>query len=282
MGFGMSDNGSKRPSIVALEDVSVRRSGKTILSGISWVAEPGHHWALLGANGSGKTTLLKVITGYEWASSGSVTVLGSRFGECNIPLLRRTIGWVSSALQEKVPPSDNALEVVASGHDASLGVYRDLSEQEFRAAWEMLEWLEIQGLSDRPYGILSQGERQRILIARALVSRPRLLILDEPCAGLDPRATRQFLDDLARLVARPEAPAILFVTHHVEEIGPWIDRVLVLKDGKVAAQGDKDRVLTAEVLGKAFDCPCRVGCEDGHYWLRLQSGPAPAQLFSPR
>jgi iron complex transport system ATP-binding protein len=255
--------------ILSLCDVTFRRNGNEILQGISWTVRPAEHWALLGANGSGKTTLLKLITGYEWATSGTVEVLGQRFGACNIPRLRRTIGWVSSALQEKLPAVDTAIRVVASGYDASLGLYRRLDTVELNHAEEALAWLGVAHLAARTYGTLSQGERQRVLIARALVNRPRLLILDEPCAGLDPRALRLFLDDLAALVRRPESPSILYVTHHIDEIGPWIGRVLVLKSGRVLAHGPVAATLTDGVLGDAFDCPCRVESEGQHFWLRL-------------
>ncbi len=256
-------------AILALDGIHFRRSGRNILTGVSWRIEPGQHWALLGANGSGKTTLLKIVTGYEWPTEGKVEVLGHRFGECNLPRLRRIIGWVSSSLQERVPPQDTALRVVASGYDASLGLYRDLDADEERHARSALALVSAEELADRPYGILSQGERQRVLIARALVNRPRLLILDEPCVGLDPLARWLFLEDLRGLARRTEAPGIVFVTHHIEEIGPWIDRVLLLKAGRVCAIGSKDEVLADGPLSEALGARCRVERDNGAYRLRL-------------
>lgn len=257
------------PVILRLHNIVYRRNGNEILRGLDWTVRAGEHWALLGANGSGKTTLLKVLTGYEWITSGEVEVLGQRFGSCNIPQLRRAIGWVSSALQERLPGEDTALRIVASGYDASLGVYRPIAADELDRAVEVLRLLGVERLAARTYATLSQGERQRVLIARALVHRPRLLILDEPCAGLDPRASRLFLDDLAAVVSAPDAPSILFVTHHVDEIGPWIDRVLILKAGRVLAQGTASETLTDQTLTEAFDHPCRVHHDANRYWLRL-------------
>lgn len=255
--------------ILTIEGLSYRRTGNAILTDIDWSIQPQEHWALLGANGSGKTTLLKVITGYEWATKGTVTVLGRRFGACNIPALRKTIGWVSSALQQRLPASDPAVKIVASGYEASLGVYRRITSTEMQRALEVLGLLGAQSLAERPYGILSQGEQQRILIARALVNRPRLLILDEPCVGLDPAASRRFLFDIAALVETPDAPSIILVTHHVEEIGTWVNRVLLLKNGRVLARGTKEAILTSGIMSDALDARCRVETEEGHYFLRL-------------
>ena len=179
--------------VLEVKAAGFRRNGSQILSNVSWTVEDGEHWALLGANGSGKTTLLKLVTGYDWASEGTIEVLGNRFGECHIPRLRRIIGWVSSSIQERLPSGDSALRIVASGYDASLGVYRALGDAEMARAGEALELLGCRELASRTYGTLSQGERQRVLIARAMVNRPKLLILDEPCAGLDPLSSRLFL-----------------------------------------------------------------------------------------
>ncbi|MDX9973911.1 MAG: ABC transporter ATP-binding protein [FCB group bacterium] len=258
------------PPVLNLNGVTFRRNDREILSDVSWRIEPGEHWALLGANGSGKTTLLKVINGYEWATRGTVEVLGRRFGSCNVPQLRKSIGWVSSALQQRLPLGDTALRIVDSGYEASLGVYRTFTEEEIDRAKAALALVSGASIADRIYGTLSQGEQQRVLIARALVNGPRLLILDEPCAGLDPVAARQFLDDLSALAARPEAPTVIFVTHHIQEIAPWIERVLLLKSGRVSARGETAKVLTGPNLSAALDSNCRVDFDGAHYWLRLQ------------
>lgn len=253
--------------IIRLDDVTFRRKDALILRGVSWRVREGVHSALLGANGSGKTTLLKVVTGYEWATSGSVSVLGRRFGSCNLPELRKTIGWVSSSLEHRVPPRDTALEVAMSGLEASLGLYRTFSSSDRHHASKVLGMLRAGHLADRAYELLSQGEKQRVLIARALVAQPRLLILDEPCAGLDPAARKDFLDDLAGFSASDHAPTMVLVTHHIEEIGPWIGHVTALRDGRIAAEGPPGAVLTDACMSGVFGRPCRVRLVEGVRYL---------------
>lgn len=254
--------------IVHLQDITYVREGQTILSGISWRIERGRHWALLGANGSGKTTLLKVITGYEWPTAGEVSVLGEHFGECDIRELRKKVGWVSSAVLHQFSPHDTALDVAASGLDASIGLYRELSPAEWATARESLGHLGIEHLAGRLYRLLSQGEQQRVLIARGLVCGPALLVLDEPCAGLDPVAKEHFLADLDSLCRRPEAPTMILVTHHIEEIGPWIHDVLVLREGRMLLAGAKENVLRSDVLSNAFAGECLVESVGDRYYLR--------------
>lgn len=256
-------------TVIQLTNITFIRSDRIILDRISWTIGRGQHWALLGANGSGKTSLLKIIAGYEWPSDGSVHVLGRHFGDCYLPELRKTIGWVSAAVEHRLPEEDTALEIAASGFDASLGLYRPLRRDETEQTRSALAALGIEGLADQPYQVLSQGEKQRVLIARALVNRPALLILDEPCAGLDPVSRERFLDDLGRLAETPESPTILLVTHHVEEIRPWIDNLLVLKEGRVLAAGSTAATLTAANMGDAFGHPCRIGNTHGRYRLDL-------------
>lgn len=260
--------------IVRLDNVTFRRGERQILSGVSWAIEPGQHWALLGANGAGKTTLLKIITGYEWVTEGAVEVLGEVFGECNVRDPRRRIGWVSSALQHDLPEGDTTREIVASGIEASMGLYRDFTPEEFARAREALASLGCEGVAEQRYGTLSQGEQQRVVIARALVNRPALLILDEPCAGLDPMARESFLSDLGRLTHRPDAPALILVTHHIEEIGPWNTHVLVLRDGRVLSSGPTADVLRGEVLGRAFGCRCVVERRGSRYHLQMETQDA--------
>ncbi|MCC6154595.1 MAG: ABC transporter ATP-binding protein [Candidatus Hydrogenedentes bacterium] len=246
------------PPILSVNNVHFVRNHRQILNGVTWTIAPGEHWAILGANGSGKTTLLKIVTGYEWATEGSVEVLGERFGESDIRVLRKHVGWVSSSLEHRLPANDRAIDVVLSGLDASLGVYRSFDDSEKEAAHCALKSIGGEDLARKRYGVLSQGEQQRVLIARALVARPSILILDEPCAGLDPAARYRFLDDMGRLAQSSDAPALILVTHHIEEIGPWIGKVLVLKNGYVLKQGSPTTALTDEVLSDAFSIPCHV------------------------
>jgi iron complex transport system ATP-binding protein len=257
-------------AIADLTEVCFYRDKRPILHNVSWRIELGTHWALLGANGSGKTTLLKIITGYEWPTSGRVEVLGQLYGACDLRDVRPRIGWVSSSLEHRLPALDTALEVVASGLDASIGVYRELETGEAERARLALDQVGGAKIGSSAYGTLSQGEQQRVLIARALVARPELLILDEPCAGLDPAARAQFLDDLGTLASAHDAPTMILVTHHIEEIGPWLSRVQILRQGCVAASGTPEAVLRSEILSEAFDCDCHVERIAGRYWLRAQ------------
>lgn len=258
-------------NVIEVEGLTLRRGKRTILSDIDWTISVGQHWALLGANGSGKTTLLKVLTGYEWPTSGQVSVLQKRHGETDLRRLRRSIGWVSNVLETQVPPQDSALEIVASGFDASFGLYDDLSDVQLTRCHETLDLLNITPLKSQTFATLSQGERKRTLIARALVNKPALLVLDEPCAGLDPASRSDFLDDLDDLERSLKTPTMLFVTHHIEEIRPWIRHAMVLKNGSVIAKGPIESVVTSEVFRDALSRECNVVQEQGLYRLTLNS-----------
>lgn len=256
-------------NVVELRDISVVRGGKTILDKVSWSIAPGAHSVLLGANGSGKTTLLKVLTGYEWPTTGSVHVLGEEYGECDLRALRQRIGWVSSAMEYHVPREEAAQTVVASGFDATFGVYREIASTELRRCDELLEQLGLARLARQPFALMSQGEQKRTLIARALVHKPALLVLDEPCAGLDPVSRVAFLDAVGTLAQAPGGPTIVLVTHHVEEIRPWITRLLGLREGRAAVQGAVAEALTSESVSRIFGRPCTIMREHGEFRLSL-------------
>lgn len=256
-------------AVVELEKVCFCRKERQILSDISWQIETSRHWALLGANGSGKTTLLKILTGYEWPTFGSVRVLGERFGLCDIGRLRKLIGWVSNAMTQRLPMQDRAIDVVASGLDASIGLYRHITDAEYAKALTGLKQLGVESIAGQNYGTLSQGEMQKVLIARALVCQPKLLILDEPCIGLDPAARQSFLKDLAILAKSDQTPTMILVTHHIEEIDPWIENVLLLKDGKVQSQGAPDDIITSEQMSVLFDSSCWVYRTGVKYHLQI-------------
>jgi iron complex transport system ATP-binding protein len=258
-------------TVVEIERVTFYRKQRAILSGIDWRIEKGHHCALLGANGSGKTTLLKLICGYEWPTFGSVKVLGQRFGACDVRTLRKLIGWVSSAMTQLLPGQDTAVQVAASGLEASIGLYRTFSQEELDKAQRILAHLGAESIARQRYNTLSQGEQQKTLIARAMVSEPKLLILDEPCIGLDPASRERFLQDLDDFAARPDSPTMVLVTHHIEEIRPWIKQVLMLKNGKILAQGEPDEVISGTTMSELFGGRCRVGKSENGYWLRMET-----------
>jgi iron complex transport system ATP-binding protein len=245
--------------ILDVQGLSIVRDGTTILRDIAWQVNPGEHWVILGANGSGKTSLLAALTGYLMPTAGEISALGERYGESDWRELRTRIGLVSSSIRQLMADTEPALFTVAGGKYAMIDFWGDPSRADQRAARALLEQVEAGYLADRVWGVLSQGERQRVLIARALMSRPRLLILDEPCAGLDPVAREHFLQFLERLARRPDSPAVVLVTHHVEEIMPAFTHALMLARGRVTAAGPRDRVLKSRVLSEMFGSPVRLG-----------------------
>lgn len=258
------------PTLLKLESIHLIRGGTEILKGIDWQLERGQHCAILGANGSGKTSLLKVLTGYEWPTIGSVTLLGERFGEYDLRELRKRVGWVSSSLSYMCKPEESVGAVALSGYDASIGLYReDFSNEEMQLAAETLRRLGADEIVEREWQYLSQGERQRTLIARALVGDPEILILDEPCAGLDPVAREKLLDDLEALTKQPNSPTILFVTHHTEEIRPYLAHTLAIKDGKKLIFDKTQKVLTSEMLTNVFDSKCVADEWNGKVYVKI-------------
>ena len=251
--------------ILRVTALHVARGRARILRGVDWAVRPGEHWAILGPNGCGKTTLLKAITGYMVPTSGEIAVLGRRYGESDWRELRRKIGIVTSALQAAIPPAEPALETVVSGRRAQLDLWERPTRGEASDARRLLRLVGCGGLARREWIHLSQGERQRILIARALMARPRLLILDEPCAGLDPVAREGFLAFLDAAARRRRAPALVLVTHHAEEIMPAFTHALLLRGGRVFACGPKARVVTSRGLGGAFGARIAVRLRRGRY-----------------
>lgn len=260
-------------SVIDLRGIHLSRWGKEILRGIDWRVSPREQWAIVGANGSGKTTLLRIVTGYLWPSKGSVAVLGHRFGHVDLRELRKRIGWVSSALQHRMPPGCEALDAVVSGAYASIGLYARCGREQLDRARALLERMGCAGIADRPFGVLSLGEQQRVLIARSLMPDPPLLILDEPCAGLDLQAREHLLEVIDGLARAPHPDGrgrtLVFVTHHVEEITPVFTHALLLKAGQALRQGIKADVLTGECLSEAFEIAVDVEPSDGRFWARI-------------
>ncbi len=255
--------------LIKIRNVNLQKQGKVILESINWTVERGSHWALMGSNGSGKTSLIKIITGYDWPSSGTVEVLNSRFGKCDITGVRKVIGLVSSAINPELPKYDSAIDIVLSGLDSSLGLYREFSKSEVATAAEAMNKLKVSQLDSKPFKLLSQGEQQRVLIARALVNKPSLLILDEPCAGLDPGSRESFLKDLHFMTDQPGSPAVIFITHHIEEICPWITHLLLLKGGKILAMGAVNETVTEDLISETFDIKCRLTRDSNRYLMKV-------------
>ncbi|CAH1852502.1 ABC transporter ATP-binding protein [Convivina intestini] len=235
-------------AILKFTNVSVARGNRQILTDINWTIQPQQNWAILGLNGAGKTTLLKMIHGDLWPTDGQIEVLGNKFGQTNIPALQRRIGWVSTALQEQLHVNDNVDKIILSGKFSSIGLYEKYDETDLEAARQTLRNLGGAKLIGKSYSILSQGEKQLILIARALMAKPELLILDEPCNGLDLFAREKLLNQIQQLAQRPDRPALLMVSHHIEEIMPIFNRVLLLKQGRIFQKGERIDLLNRAVL----------------------------------
>lgn len=238
------------PPILDVAGLSISRGATDILRGVDWRVQRGEHWVILGPNGCGKTSLLKAILGYFSPSQGRLSVLGREYGHTDWRDLRLHIGIVTSALQTSIPPAEPALETVVSGKFAQLDLWATPSAADWSAARKWLRFLGGGHLEKREWLYLSQGERQRVLIARALMAKPKLLVLDEPCAGLDPVAREEFLHFMDRITRR--GPALVLVTHHVEEITSGFTHALILRQGQALAAGPLDRILTSRVLSRAF------------------------------
>ena len=262
------------PALLEITDLHIERD-VPILRGISWRVERGQHWVILGPNGCGKTSLLKALLAYLVPTSGQIALFGKKFGATDWRELRLHLGLVTSALHHYIPPAEPAIETVISGKYAQLDLWRKVTATDRTQARRILRKLGSLHLADRAWLHLSQGERQRILIGRALMARPRLLILDEPCAGLDPVARERFLGFMQKFGRQPGAPALILVTHHVEEIVPAFSHVLVLKAGRVLAAGPKRTVLTSRTLSAAFDAPAHLTRRAGRYRLTFRPGRTP-------
>ncbi len=261
--------GRLRSPILAVANLRIERGGTVILDNLSWRVQRGEHWVILGANGSGKTSLLSALTGYLMPTSGEVSLLGETYGESDWRELRKKIGLVSSSVRQMMADDEPALETVASGKYAMIDFWGELTRAEKIQARKLLRQIECEYLADRAWRVLSQGERQRVLIGRALMARPRVLILDEPCAGLDPAAREHFLQFIQRLGAQKNSPTLVLVTHHVEEIVPVFSHLLVLKNGRVLATGEKADVLNSKNLSTAFGAPMQLERTGSRYALKV-------------
>lgn len=254
--------------VLQVEDLWFRR-GRDILKGVTWTVARSQHWCVLGANGCGKTTLINVITGYDSATAGGISVDGERYGDSDWREVRKRVGMVGSTLTTLLEAGEPVLDVVASGRDAKLNLWERPSPALVTEAGRLLKRFGCNYLKDALWGPLSQGEKQKVLICRALMAKFRVMILDEPCAGLDPLAREVFLNWLESLASKPGAPSLVMVTHHVEEILPCMTHVLVLKEGRVLAAGPKTTALTSETLSDAYGAKVKVDEEDGRYRLRI-------------
>jgi iron complex transport system ATP-binding protein len=261
-------------TVFEMEDVSVQRNGRKILEGVNLTVERDQHWVILGGNGSGKTSLLNVLMGYLTPTTGEVHMRGREDAVNSASQSwddwRKRIGFVSSSISQLIEPAETALEIVLSGRHAMVNYWQHGEDDpaEIRAAEKVLEKVNASSLRDQTWATMSQGERQRVLIGRALMSQKmEVLVLDEPCAGLDPVAREHFLQFVEELTEKGSFRSLLLVTHHVEEIIPAITHALVLKEGRVIAQGEKRRALNSFSLSEAFGAELKLRSRLGRYRL---------------
>ncbi|NMN94458.1 ATP-binding cassette domain-containing protein [Antrihabitans stalactiti] len=260
--------------LIDFNDVLIRRSGVTLVGPVSWQVELDEKWVVLGPNGAGKTSLLRIAAAEVHPTSGTAHVLGEVLGRVDINELKPRIGLSSSALASRVPADEKVSDLVVSAGYGVLGRWRERYDKvDTDRALDMLESLGAEHLAARAYGTLSEGERKRVLIARALMTDPELLLLDEPAAGLDLGGREELVARLTHLAMDPDSPATVLVTHHVEEIPPGFTHGLLLKEGEVVAQGLLDTVLTSANLSEAFSQSIALDKVDGRYFARRSRLP---------
>jgi iron complex transport system ATP-binding protein len=252
---------------IGLVGVGLLREGRWILKGVDWKVRCGECVAILGPNGSGKSTLARIIACHLWPTEGECTVLGKAFGRTNLPELRKSIRLLQPAGPYDIDAALTARQVVLTGFFASLDLYDPPSAMQKKQADRLLKQVGLAQVKDQPYARLSSGERVRSLLARALAGRPRLLLLDEPTAGLDVLGREQLLAIVQQLAAAANAPTIVMITHHVEELPPATSQVMLLDNGRVAAAGKPASVLRSQLMSKVYRCPLEVTTAGGRFYV---------------
>lgn len=255
--------------LVDMRDVTFVRGEQTLVGPVTWQVELDERWVVVGPNGAGKTTLIRMASAQEFPSSGNVFILGERIGATDMRDLRAAIGVTSSAVAHRVPDEERVGDLVVSAGYAILGRWREEYEaQDYDQALEVLEHVGAMHLIDRTWGTLSDGEKKRVLVARAVMTNPELLILDEPAAGMDLGGREDLLAYLGELAMDPDAPAMVMITHHLEEIPEGFTHAMLLDEGEVVAQGLIDDVLTSDNVSRAYHQPIEVTRDGGRYFAR--------------
>lgn len=259
-------------AVLELVDVTVRRGDSVLLDRVSWTVEEDERWVVLGPNGAGKTTLLQIASAQLFPTQGTVDVLEERLGSVDVFELRPRIGLTSAALAERIPRHETVHDVVVSAAYGVLGRWREVyDELDHDRASSLLRELGAKHLAPRTFGTLSEGERKRVQIARALMSDPELLLLDEPAAGLDLGGREDLVSTLSMLAYDPDSPATVLVSHHVEEIPPGFTHALLLRKGSVVAAGLLDQTLTEQNLSSTFGMPLTVVHSEGRWAARRRT-----------
>lgn len=253
------------------ENVCFRRDGRPILDNVNWHIEDGEHWALLGLNGAGKSTLLSMIPAYQIPTTGTLRVFGKEFGTYAWPKIKARLGFVSSALGQFQSTLDKQVveDIVISGAFSSIGIYQEVAPEVRQRGMQLLSEFGLDYLEGHRFRTLSAGEQRRVLLARSIMANPELLILDEPCSGLDLPAREQFLRTVSTLVAEQQTP-IIYVSHQIEEILSFITHVAILREGKMIHAGPKYKVLTDDILSDVFGLSVQVVWKDDRPWVMVR------------
>jgi iron complex transport system ATP-binding protein len=255
--------------LIDFAKVTLRRARQTLVGPVTWSVELDERWVVIGPNGAGKTSLLRIAAALEHPTTGTAFVLGERLGRVDMSELRSRVGLSSSALSQRVPDGEVVRDLVVSAGYSVMGRWRERYEEvDYNQAVDMLESVGAEHLAERTYGTLSEGERKRVLIARSMMTDPELLLLDEPAAGLDLGGREELLARLEDLANDPDSPALVLVTHHVEEIPRGFSHCLILSEGKVVDSGLLSDTLTSENLSKAFGQSIALDLVDGRYFAR--------------
>jgi iron complex transport system ATP-binding protein len=258
-------------SVLELSDVSIVRDGTTILNSVNWTVDSEERWAILGPNGAGKTTMLQIASASIHPSSGKAVVLDSQLGRVDLFELRPRIGFASTALAKRVPADETVINVVLTAAYSVTGRWNEeYEDMDYRRARRVLAEWNLSHLEDRRFGLLSDGEQKRVQIARAVMTDPELLLLDEPAASLDLGAREELLQLLSGYASAEGAPAIVMVTHHVEEIPPGFTHALLLANGSITAAGPIDEVITAEHLSATFGLELELRSDNGRFAARAK------------
>lgn len=244
--------------LLRLRDIHVQRGETDILQDFNWSINAREQWVLFGPNGAGKTTIHNVLLGYLWPTDGTVEVLGETLGQVDVRDLRRSIGIVSDSIRAMLNDEMTGHEVLISGARAHLNIFGEPTAEELDRADELTELAACDPLLRKPFGVMSTGEKQRLMIARALMAQPRLLILDEPCAGLDIAGREFVLSTIQSIATAPRSPSLIFTTHHVEEVMPAFTHAMVLKAGRSFASGPIRKTMTSDTLTNLFEVPIEL------------------------
>ena len=256
-------------AVLEFADVTVKRGQSTLLEGIDWTVEEDERWVILGPNGAGKTTLLQVASAQIHPTAGVAGILGEVLGTVDVFELRPRIGLTSAAIADRIPRQELVRDVVVSASYSVIGRWRERYDVlDHERARDLLDEVGAGHLLDRTFGTLSEGERKRVQIARALMTDPELLLLDEPAAGLDLGGREDLVSTLSVLATDELSPATILVSHHVEEIPPGFTHALLLRKGRVVAAGPLEHVLTEKIISATFGMPLRLTHEDGRWAAR--------------